>query len=196
MEEEEVTVDQVLEEHVGSLGFSQLLHVFLVSLAWIFDSQNTLITIFTDAQPPAWRCLTPPHHDHASSSLRLQEAAAASCTAARGDRVIGDGGRGGGDVGSVCGLVPGSWEWVGGHKSSIIAEWGLFCDRKFLAALPASLFFLGSLLGKLNLPPLSFSINFFIEHEQLRVVNMLKRSSGRIHTPYVFSNLRVYKLLI
>lgn len=51
---------------------------------------------------------------------------------------------------SVCGLKTGSWEWVGGNTSSTIAEWGLICDRKFLAAIPASLYFLGSLIGKLD----------------------------------------------
>ncbi|XP_059647188.1 organic cation/carnitine transporter 1 [Cornus florida] len=118
----ELTVDEIVERFVGSFGFSQLLHVFLVSLAWIFDSQNMLITIFSDAQPASWRCI-------GSSS---------SCINSSND---------GRDASSVCGLVPGSWEWVGGSTSSTIAEWGLICDRKFLAAIPASLFFLGSLLG-------------------------------------------------
>ncbi|OVA16049.1 General substrate transporter [Macleaya cordata] len=117
----ELTVDEVIEGYVGSFGFSQLIHVFLVSLAWIFDSQNTLVTIFSDAQP-SWAC---------------------------------KGGSGGGgnwcnkssDDESVCGLVAGTWEWVGGISSSTIAEWGLVCDYKFRAGVPASLFFLGSLLG-------------------------------------------------
>ncbi|KAI3407951.1 MFS domain-containing protein [Psidium guajava] len=120
----ELTVDEVVEEYVGSFGFAQLLHVFLVSVAWIFDSQNTLITIFTDAQPSAWRCKAP-----------------GSCADAGG------GGGDGGAVASVCRWERGTWEWVGGSASSVIAEWGLICDRKFLAAVPASLFFLGSLLG-------------------------------------------------
>ncbi|XP_074372586.1 organic cation/carnitine transporter 1-like [Apium graveolens] len=114
----ELTVDEVVEQYVGSLGFSQIIHVFLVSLAWIFDSQNTLVTIFTDAQPAAWRCTSPP-------CVRNDTANAAA----------------------VCSMVAGSWEWIGGSKSSIIAEWSLICDRKFLAAAPASLFFIGSLLG-------------------------------------------------
>lgn len=109
----ELKVDQVIEEYVGSLGFSQILHVFLVSIAWIFDAQNTLVTIFTDAKPPAWS--------------------------------------NGGHVSSVCGLPDGSWWWVGGNESSIIAEWNLVCGRKFLAAAPASLFFFGSVLGILTL---------------------------------------------
>ncbi|CAK9182554.1 unnamed protein product [Ilex paraguariensis] len=117
----ELTVDQVVEEYVGSFGLSQLLHVFLVSLAWIFDSQNTLVTIFADAQPEAWRCIIN-----------------TSCVNGGGDK---------GDAAAVCRLQPGTWEWTGGRASSTIAEWGLVCDRKFLAALPASLFFFGSLLG-------------------------------------------------
>lgn len=113
----ELTVDEVVEEYVGSLGFSQMVHVFLVSLAWIFDAQSTLATIFSDAQPPAWRCKTGLCHGNNNST------------------------------GSVCGLVPGTWEWVGGNTSSIIAEWNLVCDRRFLAAVPASVYFLGSLIG-------------------------------------------------
>lgn len=107
----ELSVDEIIEQHVGSLGFAQILHVFLVSLAWIFDSQNTLVTIFTDAQP-AWRCK------------------GSSC-----------------DSSAMCTLDPRMWEWVGGDKSSTIAEWGLICDKKFQAGIPASLFFLGSLIG-------------------------------------------------
>ncbi|XP_054786264.1 organic cation/carnitine transporter 1 [Prosopis cineraria] len=112
----ELTVDEVIEGYVGSLGISQVLHVLLVSLAWIFDAQTTLITIFSDAQPPAWRCKIP--------GLCLNNTSS-----------------------SVCELVPETWEWVNGHTSSTLAEWGLICDRKFLAAIPASFFFLGSLIG-------------------------------------------------
>ncbi|XP_027169259.1 organic cation/carnitine transporter 1 [Coffea eugenioides] len=120
----ELTVDQVIEEYVGSFGFSQLLHVFLVSLAWIFDAQSTLVTIFADAQPDGWRCIS----SSSSSSCRLTNISS-------------------GDAASVCGLKPGTWEWMGGNTSSTIAEWGLICDRKFLAAMPASFYFLGSLVG-------------------------------------------------
>ncbi|KAI3454330.1 hypothetical protein Pfo_010993 [Paulownia fortunei] len=114
----QLTVDEVVEEYVGSFGFSQLLQVFLVSLARIFDSQSTLVTIFTDAQPESWQCIGP------------------EC-----------GGAGGGSAASVCGLKPGTWEWSGGNTTSTIAEWGLVCDRRILAALPTSVYFLGSLIG-------------------------------------------------
>jgi len=120
----ELSVDEVVEEYVGSLGFSQLVHVLLVSLAWIFDAQSTLVTIFTDAQPSAWRCKSGLCQGNNNSSS---------------------------STGSVCELVPGTWEWLGGHTSSIIAEWNLVCDRRFLAAVPASVYFLGSLIGKSSL---------------------------------------------
>ncbi|KAJ0968894.1 hypothetical protein J5N97_021771 [Dioscorea zingiberensis] len=51
----DLTVNEIIEQHVGSFGLSQFLQVFLVSLAWMFDAQSTLVTIFTDAQP-AWKC--------------------------------------------------------------------------------------------------------------------------------------------
>ncbi|RRT68270.1 hypothetical protein B296_00007462 [Ensete ventricosum] len=114
----ELTVEEAIEEHVGSLGFAQLVHIFLVSLARMFDAQNTLITIFGDAQP-AWRC-TPSSSSSCSSSSSSD---------------------------GMCGLDRGAWEWVGGNKSSIIAEWGLVCDRRFIVGIPASFFFLGSLFG-------------------------------------------------
>ncbi|XP_058090446.1 organic cation/carnitine transporter 1 [Magnolia sinica] len=110
----ELPVEEIIEGYVGSFGFSQLLHVFLVSLAWIFDSQNTLVTIFSDAQP-TWRCT----------------GASSSCSHGS----------------SMCELEPGAWEWVGGKASSTISEWGLICDHKFRAGIPASLFFIGSLFG-------------------------------------------------
>ncbi|ONK71162.1 uncharacterized protein A4U43_C04F5450 [Asparagus officinalis] len=84
----------------------------------MFDSQNTLVTIFSDAQPQ-WRCVDPSSTTCLSSS-------------------------------TMCGLDRGEWEWVGGNKSSTIAQWGLICGNKFKAGVPASLFFIGSLLGTLN----------------------------------------------
>ncbi|KAM7256293.1 hypothetical protein ACFE04_012034 [Oxalis oulophora] len=118
----EVTIDEAIQNHVGSFGFAQFLHVTLVSLAWIFDSQNTLVTIFSDAQPGSWICKT--------------NTPSSSCIAASGKGAA-----------AVCTLEPGTWEWVGGAGSSIIAEWDLICNRRFLAAIPASCFFIGSLLG-------------------------------------------------
>ncbi|XP_039138681.1 organic cation/carnitine transporter 1 [Dioscorea cayenensis subsp. rotundata] len=114
----ELTVNEIIEQHVGSFGLSQLLQVFLVSLAWVFDAHNTLVTVFTDSQP-AWKC---------------KVAASSSCSLSAG----------------MCGLAPGTWDWVGGHKSSTIAEWGLICGHKFRAGVPASMYFIGSLFGSIT----------------------------------------------
>uniref|UniRef100_A0A6N2LML7 Uncharacterized protein n=1 Tax=Salix viminalis TaxID=40686 RepID=A0A6N2LML7_SALVM len=76
----ELTVEAVVEEYVGSFGWSQFLHF------GVFDSQNTLVTIFSDARPKSWRCI-----NNSLSSLCMSS----------GSR---------GDVSSVCGLKPGTWE--------------------------------------------------------------------------------------
>ncbi|KAE8712480.1 Organic cation/carnitine transporter 1 [Hibiscus syriacus] len=130
----QLSVDDVIDRYVGSLGLSQLLHVLLVSFAWVFDSQNTLVTIFTDAQPTAWRCKSLDHH-HTNASV------SSSCC------INNASGGGKGRPSHVCGLAAGTWEWVGGTTTSTIAEWNLICDRKFLAAIPASLFFIGTIFG-------------------------------------------------
>ncbi|TYG43177.1 hypothetical protein ES288_D12G316700v1 [Gossypium darwinii] len=130
----ELNVDEVIERYVGSFGLPQLLQVMLVSFAWVFDSQNTLVTIFTDAQPSSWRCKT-------SADPSLSSSWCMNNTASGGD------GNKGQSASHVCGLAAGSWEWIGGNSASTIAEWYLICHRKFLAAIPTSLFFIGSIIG-------------------------------------------------
>lgn len=61
--------------------------------------------------------------------------------------VGGGGGCGAGSGGSVCGLEPGSWEWIGGLGSSTVAEWGLVCGEKYKVGLVQSLFFGGCMIG-------------------------------------------------
>ncbi|CAD5317072.1 unnamed protein product [Arabidopsis thaliana] len=108
-----LTVDEVIEQHIGALGFAQILHALLVSIAWIFDAQTTLISIFSDAQPAA----------------RLL---------ATGAIVEGA---------SLCGLASGEWEWIGPKSDTVVSEWNLICQHKFLVAVPSTLFFIGSLFG-------------------------------------------------
>lgn len=50
-EKVEVSLEDIIDEYVGGFGYAQLIHVFLVSLAWFFDAQHTLVTIFADKQP-------------------------------------------------------------------------------------------------------------------------------------------------
>ncbi|KMZ59461.1 Solute carrier family 22 member [Zostera marina] len=113
----ELAVDDIIEDHVGSFGLMQVVQVLLLSIARVFDSQITLVTIFSDAQP-SWKCTgCSPDQDTSSSST------------------------------GMCGIKDGDWKWVGGDKSSTVSEWGLICDRKFRAGLPASMFFIGCIIG-------------------------------------------------
>ncbi|KAK8521452.1 hypothetical protein V6N12_005355 [Hibiscus sabdariffa] len=131
----ELSVDDVMDRYMGSLGLSQLLHVLLVSFAWVFDAQNTLVTIFSDAQPSAWRCKTLDHH-HTNASISSSSWCMENTS--NGSNA---------QPNHVCGLAAGTWEWVGGNTTSTIAEWNLICHRKFFAAIPTSLFFIGTIFG-------------------------------------------------
>ncbi|XP_028116290.1 organic cation/carnitine transporter 4-like isoform X1 [Camellia sinensis] len=51
--------------------------------------------------------------------------------------------------GTVCGLEPGSWEWIGGSASSTVAEWGLICGQKYKVGLVQSLFFGGCMIDSI-----------------------------------------------
>ncbi|KAL5978757.1 hypothetical protein ACLOJK_029874 [Asimina triloba] len=52
------TLDDAIEQSVGSFGPAQLIQALLVSFAWVFDAQQTFINVFTDAQP-SWHCTRP-----------------------------------------------------------------------------------------------------------------------------------------
>ncbi|XP_058091583.1 organic cation/carnitine transporter 4-like [Magnolia sinica] len=48
---------------------------------------------------------------------------------------------------TVCDLVPGTWEWIGGPGVSTVAEWGLVCGEKYKVGLAQSAFFAGCMVG-------------------------------------------------
>ncbi|XAR67242.1 hypothetical protein NMG60_11001922 [Bertholletia excelsa] len=52
------SLDEIIEGCIGDFGWAQFLQVAFVSLAWVFDAQQTFISVFTDALPP-WHCTTP-----------------------------------------------------------------------------------------------------------------------------------------
>ncbi|KAJ6844095.1 organic cation/carnitine transporter 1 [Iris pallida] len=115
----ELTVDEIIEQHVGSLGFAQIVHVFLVTRV--------------DLRLP----------EHARHHIQRR---AAQVEVQGGARGCGGGVR---HVGDAVRARRGAWEWVGGSRTSTIAEWELICGNKFRAGIPASLFFIGSLLGSI-----------------------------------------------
>ncbi|KAK9152586.1 hypothetical protein Sjap_000066 [Stephania japonica] len=48
---ESMSLDEAMERCLGKFGRGQFLQSLLVSAAWLFDAQQTFITVFTDAQP-------------------------------------------------------------------------------------------------------------------------------------------------
>ncbi|CAL5438028.1 unnamed protein product [Camellia sinensis] len=50
------TLNDIFEQYLGGFGWVQFYQVLLVSLAWIFECQQTFITIFTDEEP-TWHCI-------------------------------------------------------------------------------------------------------------------------------------------
>jgi MFS family permease len=50
-----ISLDSRIERFLGDFGWAQFLQAALVSLAWIFDAQQTFISVFTDAHPK-WHC--------------------------------------------------------------------------------------------------------------------------------------------
>lgn len=55
----------------------------------------------------------------------------------------------------VCSLPKGSWAWDGPSQASIVSEWALECESPIITGLPASLFFMGCLVGGLLLATLA-----------------------------------------
>ncbi|PPR90355.1 hypothetical protein GOBAR_AA30329 [Gossypium barbadense] len=49
------SLDETIEGCIGDFGWWQFLQAILVSLAWVFDAQQTFISVFTDAEP-SWHC--------------------------------------------------------------------------------------------------------------------------------------------
>lgn len=42
-----------MEQHIGPLGFGEIMQALLVSIPLVFDAQTSLISIYSDAQPGA-----------------------------------------------------------------------------------------------------------------------------------------------
>ncbi|PHT44264.1 Organic cation/carnitine transporter 4 [Capsicum baccatum] len=112
-----ITMDEMLEKYCGDFGLWQLRHLVLASLAWFLQGVHVMVMLFADREP-AWRCLT----SHAGYT---------PCSTA----------------GSMCGLEPSSWEWLGGKGSSTRSEFGLICGDKFKVGLVQSIFFAGCMIG-------------------------------------------------
>ncbi|GMJ11624.1 organic cation/carnitine transporter 3 [Hibiscus trionum] len=49
------SLDETIERCIGGFGWFQIFQATLVSFAWVFDAQQTFISVFTDAEP-SWHC--------------------------------------------------------------------------------------------------------------------------------------------
>lgn len=68
--EHQSCLEDTIEKCIGDFGWSQLFQVVIVSLVWIFDSQQAFISIFTDAQP-SWHCVPPLDVNASNSNICL-----------------------------------------------------------------------------------------------------------------------------
>ncbi|KAL4597781.1 hypothetical protein ACB092_11G013800 [Castanea dentata] len=60
LEKHRPSLDSTIERCIGVFGWAQFFQTLLISLAWLFDAQQTFISVFTDAYP-TWHCTTHPH---------------------------------------------------------------------------------------------------------------------------------------
>ncbi|KAJ1378329.1 MFS transporter superfamily [Sesbania bispinosa] len=112
------SLGSTIEWCIGEFNWTQFLQAILISFTWIFDAQQTFISVFTDAHP-TWHCTQQQGVDSCNTSL----------------------------FNNTCNLPKGSWAWDGPTEASIISEWALECENSIITGLPTSLFFLGCLVG-------------------------------------------------
>ena len=122
------SLDSTIERCIGEFGWAQFLQALLVSCSWIFDAQQTFISVFTDAHP-TWHCTTHQLDEYSCNN----------------------------SVSNICYLPKNSWAWDWPSYTSIISEWNLECAASIITGLPASSFFMGCLVGGLVLATLADS---------------------------------------
>ncbi|KAJ9168603.1 hypothetical protein P3X46_020103 [Hevea brasiliensis] len=121
------SLNEATEECIADFGFAQFVQTVLVSFAWVFDAQQTFISVFAEAEP-SWRCT-----DHLRNG---------SCDSL---------------FFNICQLPKDSWAWDRPIHSSIVSEWELQCSSALIKGLPVSSFFMGCLVGGLVLATLAHS---------------------------------------
>ncbi|XP_010688756.2 organic cation/carnitine transporter 2 [Beta vulgaris subsp. vulgaris] len=126
-----MSIDDMIEQSVGRLNVTQILQVLLTTLAPLFDSQQTYISIFAHAQP-TWHCTS----SNTNSKI--------SCSSSNNS--------------NICRLSKSDWAWdYPNVHTSIISEWDLECASSFITGFPTTCYFVGCLLGGLVLATLGDS---------------------------------------
>ncbi|KMZ59346.1 Organic cation/carnitine transporter 3 [Zostera marina] len=127
------SLDHAIEQCVGTMGTAQLFQAFIISIAWIFDAQQTFISVFVD-RTPDWHC---------TNTTDDTNYAPCSTTA-----------------NTFCAFPQSSWSWDEASYVSTVSEWNLECyggGSINVAGFPASAFFAGCLFGGILLATLGDS---------------------------------------
>lgn len=115
----------VIDRCMDSFGTSQLIQAMIVSLAWLFDAQQTFISVFAD-RSQNWHC----------TNTTMDYGQCSSAT-------------------SFCDIPNGSWSWDEPADVSTVSDWELDCyGVPSVAGFPASAFFAGCVVGGLLLATL------------------------------------------
>ncbi|CAL5083501.1 unnamed protein product [Urochloa decumbens] len=122
------TIDDTIENYIGTTGVMQLFKAILLAFAWAFDAQQVFISVFTDAEPQ-WHCT----------------GASPTCSPAA-------------PPASPCALPAGAWAWDRAADTTVVSEWALKCAGPAVVSLPASAFFAGCLAGGFLLTTLADSL--------------------------------------
>ncbi|KAI3926428.1 hypothetical protein MKX01_032616 [Papaver californicum] len=123
------TIDEMIERFIGSFSWAQLLQAIVVSFAWVFDAQQTFISVFTDAEPTWHRIDSNYKYSYCNSTV----------------------------ITNSCKLPRNAWTWNQPMQASTVSAWDMSCLGPVVAGLPTSSFFSGCLHGGLVLATLADS---------------------------------------
>ncbi|GBG75492.1 hypothetical protein CBR_g20123 [Chara braunii] len=149
-----LTVDQMLERHVGQLGRGQLCQFFVLNLAWILKAIHTFVIIFSDLEPD-WSCVgggggggagaltTSYTADLLTTSAAVSIPSPASLSSSTWMTACNSSAA---SSSAYCQLPRAQWNWTNPERSTI-SDLGMFCDRNYQVGLSQSIFFLGFLVG-------------------------------------------------
>ena len=101
-----VEFEELLEQNLKGFSWAMFLQVILVGLSAFFDSQQSFISIYTDAIP-TWHCIN-------NGSI--------TCNSKHST--------------DICKLPTSEWAWDEIPTKTIISGWGLQCSIMFLKGLP------------------------------------------------------------
>jgi|UniRef100_A0A2N9ISL0 MFS family permease len=92
---------------------------------------------------------------------------------------------------NICQLPKSAWSWDEPSHNTIISEWGLECASSFITGLPASSFFIGSLIGGFTLATLG---DFCLGRKNLLYLSCLIMSVTALMTAFS-TNIWMYSSL-